>query len=163
MGSTTRWRGVYGGEYAPTGLRLFAWWKKNGERRLQKPGSGSAGIRSFPTASALSAFIDAYTNNLECVPSYKLTCLPRTRCLAPDRSPDRSPCSLGRGIGLASRPMRQKPTWAQSTRARARIGIDPWPPRAAAVRASQGLFPGRRSPLFFSFLSFYLYLFLLNK
>jgi hypothetical protein len=28
------------------GLRLFAWWKKNGERRLQKPGSGSAEIRS---------------------------------------------------------------------------------------------------------------------
>jgi hypothetical protein len=40
MGSTTRRRGVYGGEYAPTGLRLFAWWKKNGERRLQKAGSG---------------------------------------------------------------------------------------------------------------------------
>jgi hypothetical protein len=46
MGSTTRRRGVYGGEYAPTGLRLFAWWKKNGERRLHKPGSGSAEIRS---------------------------------------------------------------------------------------------------------------------
>jgi hypothetical protein len=46
MGSTARRRGVYGGEYAPTGLRLFEWWKKNGERRLQKPGSGFAGIRS---------------------------------------------------------------------------------------------------------------------
>jgi hypothetical protein len=29
MGSTARRRGVCGGEYAPTGLRLFAWWKKN--------------------------------------------------------------------------------------------------------------------------------------
>jgi hypothetical protein len=29
MGSKARRRGVYGGEYAPTGLRLFAWWKKN--------------------------------------------------------------------------------------------------------------------------------------
>jgi hypothetical protein len=46
MGSTKQQRGVYGGEYAPTGLRLFAWWRKNGERRLQKPGSGSTGIRS---------------------------------------------------------------------------------------------------------------------
>jgi hypothetical protein len=42
MGSTTRRRGVYGGEYTPTGLRLFAWWKKNGKRRLQKAGSGFA-------------------------------------------------------------------------------------------------------------------------
>jgi hypothetical protein len=42
------WCGVYGGEYTPTGLHLFAWWKKNGERRLQKPGSGFAGIRSYP-------------------------------------------------------------------------------------------------------------------
>jgi hypothetical protein len=42
MGSTTRRRGVYGGEYVPTGLRLFTWWKKNEKRRLQKPGSGSA-------------------------------------------------------------------------------------------------------------------------
>jgi hypothetical protein len=48
MGSTSRQRGVYGGEYALIGLRMFAWWKKNGERRLQKPGSGSAGIRSHP-------------------------------------------------------------------------------------------------------------------
>jgi hypothetical protein len=47
MGSTTRWRDIYGGEYAPIGLRLFAWWKKNGERRLQKLGSGSAKIRSY--------------------------------------------------------------------------------------------------------------------
>jgi hypothetical protein len=45
MGSTTRRRGVYGGEYAPTGLPMFAWWKKNGERRFQKPGSGSTEIR----------------------------------------------------------------------------------------------------------------------
>jgi hypothetical protein len=42
MGSTTHWRGVYGGEYAPTGLRLFAWWKKNEKKRLEKPNSGSA-------------------------------------------------------------------------------------------------------------------------
>jgi hypothetical protein len=42
MGSTTRRRGVYGGEYAPTGLRLFAQWKKNGEKKLQKAGSGFA-------------------------------------------------------------------------------------------------------------------------
>jgi hypothetical protein len=33
MGSTARWCGVYGGEYAPTGLRMFAWWKKNGKKR----------------------------------------------------------------------------------------------------------------------------------
>jgi hypothetical protein len=42
MGSTAGRRDVYGGEYTPTGLRLFAWWKKNGKRRLQKPGSGFA-------------------------------------------------------------------------------------------------------------------------
>jgi hypothetical protein len=53
MGSTTRRRGVYGGEYAPIGLRLFAWWKKNGERRLQKSGSGSTGIWSHLAAGAL--------------------------------------------------------------------------------------------------------------
>jgi hypothetical protein len=47
MGSTTRRRDVYGEEYAPTGLRLFAWWKKNGEKRLQKAGIGSAQIRSY--------------------------------------------------------------------------------------------------------------------
>jgi hypothetical protein len=46
MGSTTRRCGVHGGEYAPIGLRLFSWWRKNGERRLQKLGSGSVGIRS---------------------------------------------------------------------------------------------------------------------
>jgi hypothetical protein len=46
MGSTTWQCGVYGGEFSPIGLRLFAWWKKNGERRFQKLGSGSAGIRS---------------------------------------------------------------------------------------------------------------------
>jgi hypothetical protein len=45
MGSTTRRHGVYAGEYAPTGLRLFAWWRKNGEMRLQKAGSGSTQIR----------------------------------------------------------------------------------------------------------------------
>jgi hypothetical protein len=56
MGSTTRRRGVYGGEYTPTGLRLFAWWKKNGERRLQKAGSGSAGIRSYQTQRRCGAF-----------------------------------------------------------------------------------------------------------
>jgi hypothetical protein len=52
MGLTTRRCDVYGGEYAPKGLRLFAWWKKNGERRLQKAGSGFAQIRSHlkPTA-----------------------------------------------------------------------------------------------------------------
>jgi hypothetical protein len=38
-------------------LRLFAWWRKNGERRLQKPGSGSAGIRSHQTGGALVPFI----------------------------------------------------------------------------------------------------------
>jgi hypothetical protein len=42
MGSTARRRGVYGGEFSPTGLRLFAWWRKNGKRRLQKAGSGFA-------------------------------------------------------------------------------------------------------------------------
>jgi hypothetical protein len=47
MGSTARWRGVYGGEYAPTGLRLFVWWKKNGERKLQKADSDFAQIRSY--------------------------------------------------------------------------------------------------------------------
>jgi hypothetical protein len=48
MGSTTQRCGVYGGEYTLIGLRLFAWWKKNGERRLQKADSGSAAIRSRP-------------------------------------------------------------------------------------------------------------------
>jgi hypothetical protein len=51
MESIARPCGVYGGEYAPTGLRLFAWWKKNGEKRLQKAGSGSTQIRSYVTAS----------------------------------------------------------------------------------------------------------------
>jgi hypothetical protein len=54
MGSTTRRCGVYGGEYASIGLRLFAWWKKNGERRLQKPVSGSAGIRSTHITGVLA-------------------------------------------------------------------------------------------------------------
>jgi hypothetical protein len=46
MRLTTRRHDVYSGEYTPTGLRMFAWWKKNGERRLQKPSSGSAQNRS---------------------------------------------------------------------------------------------------------------------
>jgi hypothetical protein len=54
MGSTTRRCGVYGGEYAPIGLRLFARWKKNGKKRLQKAGGGFAQIRSKLTAGALS-------------------------------------------------------------------------------------------------------------
>jgi hypothetical protein len=61
MGSTTRRRGVYGGKYTPTGLRLFAWWKKNGKRRLQKPGSGSAGIRLYQTGGAPVPFIAGLT------------------------------------------------------------------------------------------------------
>jgi hypothetical protein len=56
MGSTTRWCGVYDGEYAPTGLHLLAWWKKNEKKRLQKPGSGSAQIRSTET-TALQSFL----------------------------------------------------------------------------------------------------------
>jgi hypothetical protein len=59
MGWTTRRRGVYGGEYALTGLRLFAWWRKNGERRLQKGGSGFAQIRLFQLAGLSLLFIDA--------------------------------------------------------------------------------------------------------
>jgi hypothetical protein len=61
MGSIARRRGVYGGEYAPTGIRLFARWNKNRKKRLQKPGSGSAQIRSprlqrcSPTYLALGA------------------------------------------------------------------------------------------------------------
>jgi hypothetical protein len=46
MESTSRQHEVYGGENAPTGLCMFAWWKKNGKKRLQKLGSGSAQIRS---------------------------------------------------------------------------------------------------------------------
>jgi hypothetical protein len=61
MGSTIRRCGVYGGEYAPTGLRLFAWWKKNRERRLQKAGSGFAQIRSNLADGALVLFIGAHT------------------------------------------------------------------------------------------------------
>jgi hypothetical protein len=57
MGSTIRWRGVYGGKYAPTGLRLFAWWRKNGKMGLQKPGSGSTKIRSKQITGALTLFI----------------------------------------------------------------------------------------------------------
>jgi hypothetical protein len=53
MGSIARRLGVYDGAYAPTGLRLFAWWKKNEERRLQKPGSGLLGIRSSKPPAAL--------------------------------------------------------------------------------------------------------------
>jgi hypothetical protein len=44
-----------------TGLRLFAWWKKNGERRLPKAGSGFAQIRSNLAAGALVLFIGAHT------------------------------------------------------------------------------------------------------
>jgi hypothetical protein len=53
MGSTTQRRDVYGGEYALIGLRLFAWWKKNGESRLQKVGSGFVQIRSQKPPAAL--------------------------------------------------------------------------------------------------------------
>jgi hypothetical protein len=53
MGSTAQRRDVYGEEYAPIGLRLFAWWKKNGKMRLQKPGSGSVQIRSTKPPTAL--------------------------------------------------------------------------------------------------------------
>jgi hypothetical protein len=58
MRSTSRRRGVYGGEYASTGLHLFVWWKKNRKRGLQKPGSGSAQIRSSGPFG-LSLFIGA--------------------------------------------------------------------------------------------------------
>jgi hypothetical protein len=47
MGSIAQRRGIYDGEYAPTGLRLFVWWKRNRERRLQKQSSGSAQIMSY--------------------------------------------------------------------------------------------------------------------
>jgi hypothetical protein len=42
MGSAAQWCGAYGGEYSLTGLCLFAWWKKEGKKWLQKLGSGSA-------------------------------------------------------------------------------------------------------------------------
>jgi hypothetical protein len=58
MGSTTRRHDVYGGEYALTGLRLFAWWRKNIERRLQKAGSSFAQIRLFQLAGLSLLFID---------------------------------------------------------------------------------------------------------
>jgi hypothetical protein len=56
MGSTARRHGVSGGEYAPTGLHLFAWWKKNRTRGLQKPGSGSVQIRSNLKLAAHPSF-----------------------------------------------------------------------------------------------------------
>jgi hypothetical protein len=58
MRSTARRRGVYGGEYAPTVLHMFAWWKKNGKKRLQKPSSGFAQIRSNQTPAHRSLYID---------------------------------------------------------------------------------------------------------
>jgi hypothetical protein len=57
MGSTTQQCSVYGGEYAPTGLRLFVWWKKNGERRLRKPGSDSAQISSQKLKTAARVLV----------------------------------------------------------------------------------------------------------
>jgi hypothetical protein len=57
MGSTARRRGVYGGEYVPIGLRLFARWKKNRKKRLQKAGSGFVGIRSYLNWPAAGSFI----------------------------------------------------------------------------------------------------------
>jgi hypothetical protein len=38
MGSTAQWRDVYGEEYAPIGLRLFAWWKKNRKNEASESG-----------------------------------------------------------------------------------------------------------------------------
>jgi hypothetical protein len=41
MESAARRFGAYGGEFSPIGLRLFAWWKKQGKKRLQKLSSRS--------------------------------------------------------------------------------------------------------------------------
>jgi hypothetical protein len=66
-GSTTRRCGVYGGEYAPTGFCLFAWWKKNGKKRLKKPSSGSAQKLGHTIRYGCASFIGRRRTFLECM------------------------------------------------------------------------------------------------
>jgi hypothetical protein len=56
MGSTARRRGVYGGEYAPTGLSLFAWWKKNEKRGFRNRAVAPREL-GHPSPSVLAPFI----------------------------------------------------------------------------------------------------------
>jgi hypothetical protein len=116
MGSTTRRRGVYGGEFSPIGLSLFAWWRKNGERRLHKADSGFAQIRSYQNMRPSTLFYKRHTRLGVGARSNTRTlcaCAQRTQYEAArsDRS-DRSPASLPVPAALLvpSWPMRPKGT-----------------------------------------------------
>jgi hypothetical protein len=171
MGSTTRRRGVYGGEYAPTGLRLFAWWKKNGEKRLQKPGSGSAGIISHSRRSQGSFYRRRdLTNGLGQTSPQSARQVKKKRsyrmriCLVHVTVRNRSDRSMHVRIWRCGLAAHASPTGDSKPASRqgparaghhARASQAPWSPRSAIERARR---PGRRRcPLFF------LSLFLPNK
>jgi hypothetical protein len=153
MGLTTWWRGVYGGEYTPIGLRLFAWWKKNGERRLQKAGSGSMQIRSNQNCRRPSPFIGS-----QCLAVEARSKLLHHAHLPPPQSYryNQSIALTGKLVDLywpscgqqahAAGPLTEKATAIERARRQA-----PWSPRSSD-RASQASWPP--ALLFFSFLLF---------
>jgi hypothetical protein len=57
MGSTDQRRGAYGGDFSPTGLRLFAWWKKEGKKTIESSLTALWKSRLAETAGALFLFI----------------------------------------------------------------------------------------------------------
>jgi hypothetical protein len=167
MGSTTRRRSIYGGEYTPTGLRLFAWWKKNGERRLQKAGSGSAQIRlylNWPAASSFyrrdARFLKTYRAMHVCVHRRQAAHCPGSLAAAPRHCDDQIEIDIAkeayRQANAPAKPKRQSPLGCRPAQ-RASQGE----PRLAASirrdRASQGL-PGRCALSFFLFLFFSLFI-----
>jgi hypothetical protein len=170
MGSAARRRGAHGGEFSPTGLRLFAWWKKETGQHLRansvKPktqqrtslfiadwnlqqGLGQSCIARTPSQAA--ATIDRIYLVRACIAGKVVSCQPRA-------------------AGPAARPSRVQPTPRQlaqwpsgppehAQRARHARG-DRWPPpfyrwSEPSVPWPLALFP------FFPFL--FLYLFILNK
>jgi hypothetical protein len=165
MGSTARRHGVYGGEYAPTGLRLFAWWKKNEQRRLQKPGSGSARIRSNLKPPVLLSFYKRrYLQNNFLLftdrPSLVIVCSPRwfknhlVHVIA--EISIRIAAASNAGICWpAQEPKAHLGHAEESEAGRASHGLAAsFDPRIDSGEPA----PGRRSTLFFLFFFFFIYL-----
>jgi hypothetical protein len=117
MRSTTRRCGVYGREYALTRLHLFAWWKKNGKKRLQKASSSFAQIRSRPTVRSCSFY---RRPNLRCKTNFT------------EQASHRSNWSQRRHDGIAQ-PLA---SWAGATRGRTRQSpkANAWPRGWASQR-----------------------------
>jgi hypothetical protein len=157
MGSTARQRGVYGGEYALTGLRLFAWWRKNGERRLQKPGSGSTENRSRRPVRSCSFYRRSVLNQKL---GQKTAYVQRTQHRATTRS---HRCDRIASMAVRSS---QEPSWPPAHLEKAHPG-QVWPSSTSECQDRPGRLDhierARRSWSLRCHFFLFLYLFLLNK